>query len=154
MLGIKVNEIQFSGFWSQGDGASYTGGYKLAPNAVADIKEETGGTNNELLRIAEELTLLQVMFSMEYGKNFAAAISRDNRGHYVHSQMMDILVFTEELNELRGEDTERVQKALRDFADWIYKQLEKEYDYLTSDEALDTRLSDGTYRFEADGTII
>ena len=28
-----------------------------------------------------------------------------------------------------------VEECLRDFADWIYKQLENEYDYRTSEEA-------------------
>ena len=44
-----------------------------------------------------------------------------------------------------------VTDALRDLANWLYRQLEQEYDYLTSDEAVDETLIVGGYTFTEEG---
>jgi hypothetical protein len=45
-----------------------------------------------------------------------------------------------------------VTQLMRDFADWIYKNLEAEHDYLTSDECIDQYLAEE--KFDADGDMI
>lgn len=45
-----------------------------------------------------------------------------------------------------------VIEALRDLARWLYRQLEREYDYLTSDEAVDEAILANEYSFTVDGT--
>ena len=47
---------------------------------------------------------------------------------------------------------EDVKDALRSFMRWIYKQLNEEHDYLTSDEAIDEALADKM--FDEDGNVI
>lgn len=42
-------------------------------------------------------------------------------------------------------------EALRDLARWLYRQLEREYDYLTSDEAVDEAIVANEYSFTVDG---
>jgi hypothetical protein len=44
-----------------------------------------------------------------------------------------------------------VTEALRDLANWLYRQLEQEYDYLTSDEAVDETLTVNGYTFTEEG---
>ena len=39
---------------------------------------------------------------------------------------------------------------MRDFARWIYKGLEEEYDYRLSDENIDERIGHGEYQFDAE----
>ena len=46
---------------------------------------------------------------------------------------------------------EAVIEALRDLARWLYRQLELEYNYLTSDEAVDETVSANEWAFTADG---
>ncbi len=46
---------------------------------------------------------------------------------------------------------ETVIEALRDLALWLYRQLEREYDYLTSDEAVDEAITANAYTFTAGG---
>ena len=46
----------------------------------------------------------------------------------------------------------QIATLMRDFANWIYKNLEAEYDYLTSDEFIDERLADDL--FDEDGCMI
>ena len=44
-----------------------------------------------------------------------------------------------------------VIEVLRDLARWLYRQLEREYDYLTSDEAVDEAIVANEYSFTVDG---
>jgi hypothetical protein len=46
---------------------------------------------------------------------------------------------------------EVVIEALRDLARWLYRQLEREYEYLTSDEAVDESIVANEYTFTAAG---
>ena len=43
---------------------------------------------------------------------------------------------------------------MRDFADWIYKGIEEDYDYQTSDEAINESLSNGEYEFDEEGEML
>ena len=70
------------------------------------------------------------------------SISRFGRSSYVHEQTMDCYVepmqgdpddWAEEVHtHVQGEGT----MLMRDLARWLYRTLEDEYDYLTSDEAV------------------
>jgi len=46
---------------------------------------------------------------------------------------------------------ETVIEALRDLARWLYRQLEREYDYLSSDEAVDETIIANDYTFTEPG---
>ena len=48
-----------------------------------------------------------------------------------------------------AEDT--VTEALRDLARWLYRQLEREYEDLTSDAAVDEAIAVNDLTFTADG---
>ncbi len=119
--------IYYSGFSSQGDGACFEGSYaykKGAPKAIrAEAPEDT-----RLHRIADELQALQKPFF------YGLTAHMKHRGHYYHSGCMEVDV--EHAGE-RGDSYtsipwEDIQRLMRDFADWIYKQLNNEYDYRTS----------------------
>jgi hypothetical protein len=59
----------------------------------------------------------------------------------------------DELEDVEPE--EKILDLMRDFADWIYKGLEAEYDYRLSDENIDERIGDGEYQFQsATGKIV
>lgn len=153
-MGITVEKIQFSGFSDQGDGASFTGSYECMPDAVQKIKDECDDAT--LIAIAEELTLLQTTLKLQYGETFQCSISRDH-AHYCHSHAMDLgdwgseeLAACEDLVFFAHE----FRDLLRRFADWIYRQLEAEYTYLTSDEAVKESIVSSGLRFDADGEIL
>ena len=46
---------------------------------------------------------------------------------------------------------ETVTEALRDLAGWLYRQLQAEYDHLTSDEAIEEGIIVNAYTFTAGG---
>jgi hypothetical protein len=48
---------------------------------------------------------------------------------------------------------ETIVEALRDLARWLYRQLEKEYEYLTSEPAVDEALTANGYTFLENGKL-
>ncbi len=46
---------------------------------------------------------------------------------------------------------ESVAEALRDLARWLYRQLEREYEYLSSDEVVDDTIVANEYTFTEAG---
>lgn len=161
LLGIQINvrhkskepDIRFTGFWSQGDGASFVGHYNCAPDAVEKITAETD--DKELLRIAEALTTIQVKCKLLYADRVQAVITCS--GHYFHSGTMNAEVFLDETGDYAPTNAfvdiaNDVQQLMRDFADWIYERLEEEYDYLTSDENVDSMLAE--HEFDEDGDFV
>jgi hypothetical protein len=152
--GYETIDISFSGFCSQGDGASFEGNYRYAPEAIANVVSKT--TDEELLRIAQELTLLQLTRRLQGLESFSATIRTS--GNYSHSGTMNVEVNSEDEDDEHinvSEDLEDdVTRLMRNFADWIYKYLEVEYDYLTSDKYINERLNEGDDMFDEDGAII
>lgn len=140
---MTVEDIRFSGFWSQGDGASFEGyvsDFKLfteflAPGKYKELAEFENKPDCRVLRFW----------------------SRLDSHHYCHSNTMDfdgdfeIAPIDEDedpLVRLATEERDRVleglfeslmdaaKEAFRDAANKLYADLEEEYDYLTSDEAI------------------
>ena len=141
----KTPSIFFSGFSSQGDGACFEGTYRYAKGATKTIREYAP-QDKELHRIADELQAVQ-------RKHFYHLIaSMNHTGHYCHSGCMSVEV---EHNEDRyrdiGDAEEEITQLMRDFADWIYERLSDEYDYQTSDEAVEEAIRANEYEFDEEG---
>ena len=139
--------IFFSGFSSQGDGACFEGCYAYKKGALKAAKQAFP-MDSELLRIVRDLQTLQQ-------RNFyQLTATAKHRGCYSHSGCMDITVDRADGKAFSDDDEESLKQLLRDFADWIYSELEKEYDYLTSDEAVAESLRANDVEFTEDGQII
>ena len=141
----QKTDIWFSGFWSQGDGACFEGTYRYAKGATKKIREYAP-QDKELHRIADELQAVQ-------RRHFYHLIaSMNHTGHYCHSGCMSVDV---EHNEDRyrdiGDAEEEITQLMRDFADWIYERLSDEYDYQTSDEAVEEAIRANEYEFDEEG---
>jgi hypothetical protein len=153
ILGIDLDtgEPCFSGFWSQGDGASWAGTYRslrhsygeqgaiptydLAPVAIRGHAPQ----DEELHHIADELCLLARIYGPTY-----ATVSRRNR-HYAHSNTMligqwEYMDEDIDMDEVDEAIIDHVEEALlhtfQALAEWLYRTLEQEYDHLTSDEVV------------------
>jgi hypothetical protein len=152
-------DIDFSGFSSQGDGASFSGSYCCKPDAVKKITEECGGNDPVLIEIATKLTALQIAVKLEQASTLRLNICKHQ--HYgVHPLSMYVTDVVYEDDEVGTGDadldnvkvTDAMEALFRRFADWIYHQLEQEYEHQTSDEAITEALQD--YRFDRAGAII
>lgn len=144
LMGITVDNIFFSGFASQGDGACFEGSYQYNKGGLKEVMSYAP-QDEELHRIA-------VAFQETQKPAFYGLSARvKHRGHYYHKYETDIDVFDATGDYASKEFTEAVTDLLRDFMEWIYRQLEKEYDYQTSDEALIETIEANEYEFFQDG---
>lgn len=147
----EESHIMYSGFWSQGDGASFTGSYEYR-YCVQTVRDEFG-TDEKLWAIADGLTALNSRIRMMHdGLWLNGKITQD--GRYVHKMTMDAMVYDSEGEEFSYDDpiTKDFLELMRDFAQWIYDGLEKEYYWRTSDEAIEDYLNDR--EFDEDGVIL
>lgn len=138
--------IWFSGFWSQRDGAAWEGVYSYRKFATADLRAYAP-KDKTLQRIAETLQAAQ-------RQNFYQLRAEVmHRGNYYHAFTMAVSVSRESTAavEIVGDAESIVTDALRDLANWLYRQLEQEYDYLTSDETVDETLVANGYTFTEEG---
>ena len=144
-FGLDIDDISFSGFWSQGDGASYTGNLFFKECDASELPEDV----RDVYRTLHEVnSLIKIAHSKEY---LFAQITRD-ASMYAHEGSMQF-DFAEGVTEECACDIldareKDITEALRDYARWIYRTLEKEYEYLTSDEAIDELLHYEEYENE------
>jgi hypothetical protein len=152
LLGIEIDthSIFFSGFSSQGDGASFKGSYSYAQDMLKDILREAP-QDTALHRLAERLVVLQVSVYLEHGQRLSATISVSGRSYHSRTMTVDETFDDEDLDPT-PEQAKELTDILRDYADWIYGQLRQEDDYLNSDEAIDEQLAD--QNFDECGAII
>lgn len=150
ILGFYDVTPRYSGFWSQGDGASFTGRYKYAKGAPKAIKEYSNDA--ELLRIAEGLQALQrVNFY-----HLRATLSLGSRSnHYCHENTINFEVYDSE-TEYRalGGALEDLPELARDLMRWLYSALEREYNYCNSDEYIKDHCESNGYEFDVNGNLI
>lgn len=136
----NVPAIYFSGFWSQGDGASFEGTYSYRKGCKREIREYAP-QDTRLHQIADSLVLVQ----RRHFYGLSAKITQS--GHYSHEYTMAADI------ERHGEEyeSEELLECFRDFARWMYHQLESEYEYRTSDEQVDETILANEYTFLPDG---
>jgi len=146
MLGIFIDDINFSGFYSQGDGASFSGSYRYEKGGLKKIKEHAP-LDKELHKIALTLQKLQRVNFFQ----LRADITKS--GRYSHSGTMTASVWRSDYKDF-DDDTEcELLSLMQSFADWIYSRLMTEYDWLTSDEVIDELIIANEFHFYEDGSI-
>lgn len=135
--------IYFRGFWSQGDGACFEGRYAYARGASAKIRAYAP-QDTALHQLADVLQAVQ-------GRNFYQLHAQArHRGHCYHEYCMDVAV--ERASQAMTADAEDViVEALRDLARWLYRQLERDYEYQSSDECIDEAIVANAYTFTKSG---
>jgi hypothetical protein len=138
--------IWFSGFWSQGDGACFHGYLNHAKGAASRIRDYAP-TDAALHSIADRLQAIQ-------RRNFYQLVAEaSHRGRYYHEYTMSIDVMRDSPTcQPPTVDAEEIlTEALRDLARWLFRQLQAEYDHLTSDEAVEEGIIVNEYTFTAAG---
>lgn len=146
LMGITIDKIFYSGFSYQGDGACFEGTYSYNENSVKKLKEYAP-VDLELHRIVEVLEDIQ----KHYGNCITATIRP--KGRYYNSSYATICVNNEH-DVIHNHDEQQVIELLRDFMTWIYKQLEREYDYQNSDDHIKEILIANDCEFLKDGTLV
>lgn len=136
--------IYFSGFSSQGDGASFEGMYYFKAGAVKAVKTHAP-KDAKLHQIAQDIT------DAQKANGFKLQASIMQRGRYHH---LSIEVEKDAQAPIAPDTEDALIQALRDFADWIYRQLEAEHNYQLSAEAIDEYLGDANQQYDENGNRI
>lgn len=142
--------IYYSGFSSRGDGASFSGSYAYVKGGARKLREDrpTGIDsghvgNNEINRIASELDAVQ-------RRHFYQIQARITASSY-RGFGLDVDVEWADGRPVNSDDEETVREAMRDVASWIYRTLEREYEYQNADEQVDDTIRTNEYEFTEDG---
>lgn len=150
--GFEVDKIYFSGFYSQGDGAMFEG--KINNNIIEHIKPAYRNENykrdfNRVLKLIKN-------------ENINIFGYFKHSGHYYHSKCyIDSLEyeFPENYNNLSNIEyiLEDIFAEVRDFyedlCNELYRNLDKEYEYLTSEEAIIETFEINDYEFHENGKL-
>lgn len=137
--GWKDIDISFSGFCSQGDGASFTG-------KVCDLPK---------LNIAWGLGLTKLQ-AFVLGEYTTITLVRHNH-HYSHSNTVHCNIeyynskATPRIDRLLTKLEEKIDSMAKDVMGDIYNYLEKEYEWQTSDKCIGENLLANGVLFTEDG---
>lgn len=144
--GFESADIQFSGFWSQGDGACFDARVDVekALNTILFCNKTIDPKMSTWLRLAEL-------------ERLSARIEKIGH-HYVHENARRLYLrddMDEKQARLAGIDAlEACLEELRlDFCQAIYSALEEEYEYLTSREKIVETIEANEYEFTEDGRL-
>jgi hypothetical protein len=140
ILGVSDCKVFYSGFWSQGSGACINGKYSYNKGALKRIKE-FAPTDTVLHDIAQRLQDAQrkAFYKIE--------CKIKHSGNYYHAGSMDFDFYDDYFNS-------EVARCFRDFANWIYKRLENEYEYQNSDDVVAETIEAIEYEFTEEGKIL
>lgn len=148
--GFYINDIRFSGFWSQGDGASWSGSVDVADWIASKPTEY------------QQQPLTQIFLALlDEGWIESKVLVSFNSSHYCHENTMSVANIDHyyrlddgsvmEMGMLKGAEVGELIKLLGEtlatldmrltedckaFAREVYKQLQEDYESQTSDESV------------------
>lgn len=153
LMGFDISKVYYSGFCYQGDGACFEGTWRAlngAGNALAKVKEYAP-QDETLHRLAKECERIAQLFPNTY-------LKVEHSGHYYHEHCTDFTIDIHDDDGIEIEWTAARESAEKDLIEvskdamrWIYRQLEKDYEYSQSDEVVDENLRANEYEFTEDG---
>ena len=146
--GFEIEDIFFSGFWSQGDGAMFT---------------YTGFNDAVLNNFVDQLDLSDADKVIVKAQAYVSGKGL-HRGNYYHEQSCDHYIWLESNNPDWEYGTDLIDtinstdafdkyviRTYKDLCRELYGDLEEYYEELTSDEAIQEAIEENGYEFTEDG---
>ena len=174
--GFDIEDIRFSGFWSQGDGASWTGRVHLKWFLEYHLKEDNPDHHRYfvLQALLDEGWVEKYVNITRYGFHYVHAdtmrldstdfgavdqLDEDSEQRLQYDgplQRADVYQLWKGIEgEYLIEDLEEwIIEEAREFADKIYADLESEHEHLTSEESLIESAYSNGWRFDEDGRLV
>lgn len=166
--GFDIDDVQWSGFHSQGDGASWQGGVLIRPFLDFHLK----GDNPDFARytvlaelvdnefVDDSFPIYRRAFMYNHSKTMQTErpTAEDASSRTLHKGILAGADSAELYESIDIDDvidrlTEWALDEARSYADDIYKQLEKEYEYEMSDEHIQETAEINEWRFDEDGYL-
>lgn len=149
-IGIDVDDIFYSGFWSQGDGAMFTGTLFIVPDVEKALLEIPGINDNFRNNVvAMQIALSSMPEGVDVKIEHSSIYCHENTAMF--SWNYDCSEDTyEEWLRFHGEDElfniqHTVEECCRSLMIWCYAEIEKEYEDQTSEETAREHLKDCTW---------
>ncbi len=138
--------VWFTGFWNQGDGASFEASWRYARGGSLAIRAHAP-QDRVLHDIADRLQ------DVQRRNIYQLTADIDHQGRYCHEHTMFISV---ERDSTTGQpptdDAEAaVALAMRDLARWLYRRLEEEHEHITSESEIAAAILANEYTFTVSG---
>jgi hypothetical protein len=165
--GFSIHDIDFSGFYSQGDGASWTGYVDMVrwleknkaddPRAhilIALMEEDWVERKVEIPRSSSRYSHSNTMRMGYWGRSVSVY---DHMNHLATGIFAGISIghLLEAIPESDFQDlADEALESARSYADEIYKRLEKEYEWLCSEEQIAELCDANEYLFREDGSFV
>ena len=169
--GFDIDEIQFSGFWSQGDGACWEGYINLkkwAKNTASDPNDPKLLMYMEMAEdgwATEEVKIMRDRISYHHEGTMKlvtelSCYARDNEDLMASGlfEGKPVLSLWEALGRYHEDYLDSLEKDIlesaKDYAREIYRMLEAEYEYLTSDEYISEMCDANEWFFNKEGEMV
>jgi hypothetical protein len=177
-MGVGDVEVQYSGFYSQGDGASFTGGVEDMKKFLVKTLGMTEYSDEELGELPDSIKekvegfidSLTIAFNRKYGSRYSHENTCQSdtwceilNNAFYDEEYPEGKIYATRLKRFGLEnpvymdienEVEKIEKAAEEWrldqCRELYRSLEKEYDYLQSDEAVAETLESIGTEFEVD----
>ena len=132
LVGFYNIYSSFSGFYSQGDGASFSADYRYKKGCLKAVKQHAPND-------VELHSIVKGIISHQKDNGYLLSCEVSQRGNHCHSNTMHFSWCKNDdscfdwKNDFVEDDLEQLFK---DLANWYYSRLESEYEYLTSFDAV------------------
>lgn len=137
--GIEADDFAFSGFWSQGDGASFCGRINLATFLKAhDLEQKYPATTFFALQDEVSAKLHRQGTRYSHENTVDVYFYDDIRNTFDEEDLRDVVYETMSKQYLEDEEDldDDVINICRGYMRELYRELETEYEYLTSDQVV------------------
>ena len=143
--------ISYSGFWSQGDGLSFTGVFYPNKDNIQKVIEEYPH-ETEAIELAKYLNNINESIKISIGHN----------SRYYHEYTMDIEILAwdsiggvdrrdVEIGDYVSED--EISETLRNFAKHMYREVEKDYNEESSESLFIVESDDNNWEYLVTGEL-
>jgi hypothetical protein len=138
--------VYFTGFWSQGDGACFTGQVSYEKGCLKKIKEEYPQWT-ELHEVVSRYAKVQK-------KAFYGISGRiEHSGMYYHEYSMDYYLEDRNGAYLNDDLEKEFKEVCQDLAKLFYKAIEEDYEYQISEECAEDTAEANGYKFLENGKL-
>ena len=172
-LGFCIDKIYFSGFWSQGDGASWVGQVDVrqwletnVPDSIGIsawcqlIQEDVVTKHMKVDQISSHYSHENTMRFGEivddtecYEDDFVLSLPSIFKGMSI-ANLFDIIECDADCQFKNIEQIESaIEESCKDYARDIYQKLREEYEYLCSDEMMLDHFNANDYHFTEEGEL-
>ena len=146
LIGFYNIDSYFSGFYSQGDGASFSADYRYKKGCLKAVKQHA--PNDAALH-----NIVSGIISHQKDNGYLLSCEVSKGGNYSHSDTM-------RFNWYKNDDgfdwkndfiEDELEQLFKDLANWYYSRLKSEYEFLTSFDAIAEMLEANEIQFLENG---